>query len=131
MIGLTALTGVPVMCIIIIEGKRPNGSIEAGIDITIKPEGGPSDHDFILKNSGPGCYYPGGIECWYRGKKVPALIQWHVNGSITSQILVEMLQTIDSYKLFPRNDGVKPFLLLDGHGSRLELSFMGPKFCPS
>ena len=54
MIGLTALTGVPVMCVIIIEGKRPNGSIEAGIDITIQPKGDSYDHDFILKNSGPG-----------------------------------------------------------------------------
>ena len=124
MIGLTALTGVPVMCIIILEGKRPNGSIEAGIDITIQPKGAPSDHDFILKNSGPGCYYPGGPECWYRGKKVPALVRWHESGSITSEILVDILKTIDSYELFPRNDGVKPFLLLDGHGSRLELPFL-------
>ncbi len=35
-----------------------------------------------------------------------------------------MLQTIDPYKLYPRNDGVKPFLFLDGYGSRLELPFL-------
>ena len=33
LIGLTALTGEPVICILIIEGKRPNPSIEARIDI--------------------------------------------------------------------------------------------------
>ena len=43
MIGLTALTGDPVMCVIIIEGTRPNGSIEARIDFTIQPKGDPSD----------------------------------------------------------------------------------------
>ena len=32
MIGFTALTGDPVMCVLIFEGKRPNGSIEAGIN---------------------------------------------------------------------------------------------------
>ncbi len=37
------------MCIIIIEGKRLNDSIEAGIDINIQPKGDPTDHDFILK----------------------------------------------------------------------------------
>jgi len=124
MIGLTALTGDPVMCVIIIEGTRPNASIEAGIDITIQPKGDPNDPDFILKNSGKGCYLPGGPECWYKGKKVPALVRWHESGSITSQILVEILKTLDLYNLFPRNDGVKPFLLLDGHGSRLELPFL-------
>ena len=124
MIGLTALTGVPIMCIIIIDGNRPDGSIKAGIDINIQPKVDSTDHDFILKNSGPGYYYPSVPECWYRGRKMPALNQWHESGSITSQIIVEMLQTIDSNKLFPWNDGVKPFLLLDGHGSQLELPFL-------
>ena len=31
---------------------------------------------------------------------------------------------MDRRNLFPRNDGVKPFLLLDGHGSRLEYPFL-------
>ena len=36
-----------------------------------------------------------------------------------------MLKTLDLLELFPRNDpSVKPFILLDGHGSRLELPFL-------
>ena len=35
-----------------------------------------------------------------------------------------MLKTLDFYNLFPCIDGVKPFLLLDGHWSRLELPFL-------
>ena len=91
MIGLTALTGEPVMCILIIEGKLPNGSIEAGIDFTVTPTGSSSDSDFIIKNSGPGKHFPGGPECYFRNKTVPALVRWHESGSITSTILVEAL----------------------------------------
>ena len=35
-----------------------------------------------------------------------------------------MLQTIDSLNLFPREGNMRPFLLLDGHRSRLELPFL-------
>ena len=52
MIGLTNFSGDPVMYLLIIEGKLPNGAIEADIDMPIQPEGATSDHDFILKNSG-------------------------------------------------------------------------------
>ena len=124
MIGLTSFDGEPVMCVLILEGKLPNGSIEAGIDITVHPDGTTTDSDFIIKNCGKGKYFPGGPECVYRGKTVPALVRWHESGSITSNILVEMLQTLDEMDLIPREDNVKPFILLDGHGSRLELPFL-------
>ena len=124
LIGLIAFNGEPVMCILILEGKGPNPSIEAGIDIRISPNGSDSDPDFILKNCGNGKYFPGGPECTFRGKKVPAFVRWHESSSITTDILVQMLQTIDALNLFPRNDGVKPFLLLGGHGSRLQLPFL-------
>ena len=79
------------------------GSIEAGIiDITAQPKGDPSDHDFLLKNSGEECYFPGGPKCWYWGRKVPALVRWHESGSIMSKIIAKMLQTVDSYNLFPQ-----------------------------
>ena len=124
MIGLTAFTGEPVMCILILEGKHPKGNIEAGIDITVTPDGDNTDPNFILHNSGPGKYYPGGPECTFKGKRVPAFIRWHDSASITTEILVDALTTLDSYDLFPRTDTVKPFLMLDGHKSRLELPFL-------
>ena len=58
LIGLTTFSGEPVMCVIIIEGKLPNGSIEAGIDNTVTPKGSIDDDDFIFKNRWNGCYYP-------------------------------------------------------------------------
>jgi len=77
-----------------------------------------------MKNCGNGKYLPGGPECIFRGKKIPAFVRWHESASITSDILVQALQTMDALDLFPRTDGVKPFLLLDGHGSRLQLPFL-------
>ena len=56
---------------------------------------------------------------------MPAFVRWHESGSITSEILVDALITLDLLNLFPRdNQNIKPFLLLDGHGSRLELPFL-------
>ena len=112
------------MCVIIVEGKLPNGAIEAGIDINITPKESIDDPDFIFNNSGNGSYYPGGPECIYRGKKVPALVQWNESASIITHLLVEMLQTIDALNLFPRENNMRPFLLLDGHCIRLELPFL-------
>ena len=110
MIGLTSFSGEPVMCVLIIEGKVPNGAIEAGIDIEVQPEGQPSDEDFIIKNSGKGKYFPGGPECVYRGKTVPALVRWHESACITSEILVDMLKTLDEMNIIPQFKGktVKP-----------------------
>ena len=47
LIGLTALDGNPVICIIIIKGKIPQLDVESGIDVTITPEGEPSDLTFF------------------------------------------------------------------------------------
>jgi hypothetical protein len=35
-----------------------------------------------------------------------------------------MLKYIDDLEVFDRSDGVNPFLLLDGHGSRFEIDFL-------
>ena len=51
MIGFTALTSDPAICVLIFEGKKPNGAIEAGIDITVQPDGTASDPNFIEINS--------------------------------------------------------------------------------
>ena len=74
LIGLTSLNGQPVMCIVIIQGAKENRAVEVGIDISVQPDGNPSDADFFLKNAGPGKYFPGGPVCHFRGKDVPTLI---------------------------------------------------------
>ena len=99
MIGLAVFTGEPVVCILILEGKHPKGNIEAGIDITVTPDGDNTDLKLILHNSGPEKYYPGGPESTFKGKRVPAFICWHERASITTQILVDALATLDSYDI--------------------------------
>ena len=124
LIGLTAFTGEPVICIIIIQGKQPKPHVEAGVDILVSPIGDSNDSDFFEKNYGPGKYMPGGPVCHFNGKQIPAMIRWQESGSITSEILVDALKTLDELKVFNRDDGVSPFLLLDGHSSRLQAPFL-------
>ena len=38
--------------------------------------------------------------------------------------LKDILRTLDELEVFPRVNGLKPFLLVDGHGSRLEIPFL-------
>jgi hypothetical protein len=66
----------------------------------------------------------GGPRCIFRGKNVPCLVQYSAHGGVTPTILTNCLRKIDSLDLFPRVDGKKPFLLLDGHDSRFSLEFL-------
>jgi hypothetical protein len=58
------------------------------------------------------------------GKEAPCIVSNTDSGLISSELLVSFLKKMDELKLLPRMDGLKPFLLLDGHGSRLELPFL-------
>lgn len=124
LIGLISLSGKPVMCVLIIMGKKKNLSVETGINITVVPDGDDNHDAFFFNNTGKGKYFPGPPSCIFRGKEVPALVRWNESGTITSEILVEMLKTLDMMDFFPRSQDKKPFLLLDGHGSRLEMPFL-------
>lgn len=125
MIGLTALDGTPVLCVLILQGVNKDLSIETGIDITVDPKGRPEDGDtYFFQNTGVGNYFPGPPVCQYRGKTIPALIRWNESATITSEILVEMLSTLDVLNVIPRDDNIKPLLLIDGHKSRLEIPFL-------
>ena len=55
---------------------------------------------------------------------MPCLTRWSPNGSITSAILIDILATLDHIKCIDRSSGRKPFLLVDGHGSRFQLDFL-------
>ena len=93
LLGLTSLNGEPVMCIIIFAGIREQAIYETGIDIFCKQEGEVSDKFYFINNSGPGKRFPGGPTCSFRGKEIPCLTRWSPKGSITSQILIDILVT--------------------------------------
>lgn len=125
-IGLTALNGEPVMCIIIIEGKERKIEVEMGLDYSVPWDGSPDDADFILKNTGPGKRFPGGPTCHFRGKDIPCLVRMSESGGINEHILVDIFKTLDHYEVFhdARKQGKTPLVMLDGHDSRFRLPFV-------
>ncbi len=68
--------------------------------------------------------YPQGPVCTFKGIDVPTFCCCTENGSITGELLADMLSVMDKKNLFDRSDGVAPFLLLDGHNSRFDLKFL-------
>ena len=113
----TAGTGEPIMLCIIFNGHELTAEQQLGIDIQCELD--PSD--FTLRNNhGAGKRHPGGPKYMFRSKEVPAFICCSPKGGITSTLLMKMLERMDSLALF---GGPLPFLLLDGHGSRLQLPF--------
>ena len=52
------------------------------------------------------------------------MVRWPAKGSITSQIWADSLDRIDSYKVFSREHGRVPFLLLDEHNLRFDIPFL-------
>jgi hypothetical protein len=132
-LGFTAATGEPLMCAIIISADRlkdheklgfnccsPNwkDGIENWDDDQI---GGLLTEENIR---GFDKIFPCGPTCEFEGKTVPCFVAWTLKGSIMTALLAEMLKKMDDMELFDRSDGIDPFLLLDGHGSRFELPFV-------
>ena len=125
MLGFTAATGEPVMCALIMKGKTIKSDMITGIDIFADVIEKETDEDYIANNSGQGKRFPMGPTCFFLGKEVPCMVANTENGSITSELLTTFFEHMDQLELFPRSDpNIKPFLLLDGHGSHLELPFL-------
>ena len=120
-LGFTAATGIPLMCAIIFAAKELDANWVLGLDPTAEWIG---NDDNLEENAGRGKRYPMGPTCVYNGVTVPSFCCCSENGSITAELLVAMLSTIDGLGVFDRSDGVPPFLLLDGHGSRFDLTFL-------
>jgi hypothetical protein len=81
---------------------------------------------FFRDNYGENKLFPGGPMCEYNGKKVPCMIRYTKGGGISPEILTDILRTIDTLGVFEkeREEGIKPFLLLDGHQSRFSVEFL-------
>ena len=122
-LGVTNLKGNPVMCIVIFEGKERNVFLESGVDpfhplfelYTAEEDHLNSNFSFFEDNYGPGQLFPGGPVCEFKGIKVPTMIRYSKKGSITPEILTNILRTIDGLQLFKvyRDNGATPFLLVD------------------
>ena len=120
-LGFTAATGEPICCAIIFAAKQLDPQWVTGVDPFCEWAG---EEDDMAINMGKGKRYPLGPDCVVGGKTIPTLCCCSENGSITSELLSKMLSHIDSTGAIDRSDGIPPFLLLDGHGSRFEMPFL-------
>jgi hypothetical protein len=120
-LGFTAANGKPLMCAIIFAAKSLKEEWRLGFNPFVEWIG---EEDDVSQNVGEGKAMPEGPECIFEGKRLPCFCCASENGSITGQLLKEMLQAIDATNVFDRTTGLNPFLLLDGHGSRFELDFL-------
>jgi hypothetical protein len=114
-LGFVSGTGEPVMCAIIFKSDQKISEIpiswKTGIDIMVDDV---DDHNKVMA---------GGPNCTYLGKTVPCFYGTSPKASITSTMLAKMLEFIDRLNVFDRSIA-HPFLLLDGHHSRMSLPFL-------
>jgi len=96
--GLTLLSGDPVMCILIIAGKKPSALVELRINNDATMVGKEGDEDFFENNCGKDKLFPGGPTCEVRGKTVPCFIRWNEKGGMTSTIFKEALEQLDFWR---------------------------------
>jgi hypothetical protein len=128
-LGLTLLTGKPIMCVVIVDGKTDNLLVRTGVDmecdtyIPAETDGEDAD-DVFLKNMGKGLLYPCGPTCEYNGKTIPCMVEFNAGGGINANILTNILKTLDQLAIFSRKNGIRPFVLLDGHSTRFDIQFL-------
>jgi hypothetical protein len=124
----TSGTGEPVLCAVILKSEKDIKDIpiswKLGIDIRRDIISGETDYEVLAQNVGNNKAMHGGPRCTFNGKTLPCFVGTSPKASITSQLLVEMLKCLDEARLFDRSTGHMPFLLLDGHQSRMQLPFL-------
>jgi hypothetical protein len=121
-LGFTLADGRPLLCVIIIAGAEVDAKVRMGLQPWCNVEGDLMEN--LEENSnGLEKYFPFGPTCSVNGKDIPCYVTTTENGSITSEILVKVLEHIDSFNVFDRTEAY-PFLLLDGHGSRFAEEFL-------
>ena len=80
-LGLTRFDGHPLMCVILLTGKKRNLMVETGIETSsdipivgdIETDG---EYEFFRNNFGEGKLFPGGPKCVYKGKDVPCFVRF-------------------------------------------------------
>ena len=87
LLGFTALTGEPVLCVIIIAGIQQKLNVESGIDSFVTNTFGnvtDSDSDNFDMNFDPGKFFSGASTYRFLDKDIPCMVRWTPKWSITS-----------------------------------------------
>jgi hypothetical protein len=130
-LGLTGLDGQPIMCVVIIDSKKRDLLVQTGVDtsclrVDTEVQVGDDEFSFLERNIGAGSQYPGGPTCKFRDKEIPCMVEFNPGGGMTATILTNIFRTLDSLEVYKkdREEGCRPFVLLDGHQTRFELEFL-------
>jgi hypothetical protein len=124
MLGFTLATGEPLCCAIIYCSQVED--VDVAVRMGIQPWceiNGEGVTDLEANSNGVEKFYPFGPTCLYNGQKIPCFIGCSENGSNTSSLLTSMLAFIDENAKFDRTEATL-MLLLDGHGSRFESTYL-------
>ena len=134
--GLTTLSGKPLMRFVICKGVKYYTDTETRIDFTINSFGSSDNQQEFIENNleyrktsfkpltGKGKHFPEGPTCMFKVTVVPCFTRWSECDGMTSNILKEIFEIIDHYNLLLRIHDVVPFAMLDVYGSRLKLLFI-------
>ena len=68
-LGLTALNGDAIMCVVIFAGIREQAVVDTGMDVFAQQEGEVSDDDFFINNSGKNKKIQGGLPAYSKARK--------------------------------------------------------------
>jgi hypothetical protein len=130
-LGLTLLSGDPLMCVVLIDGQKEDLLVRTGIDPQCSSfNNNVSDindeYEYFKNNIGIGKQYPGGPSCFYNNTEVPCMVEFVSGGGMTGKILTKIFKTLDTLSIFSkeREEGIRPFVLLDGHSSRFDVEFL-------
>jgi hypothetical protein len=135
-LGFTEEDGWPIMCAIIIAASKlkltdmigPNPLSKDAEDVSSDKMKVLNDEIEAMKDehsNGVDHIFPFGPTCTFNESQVPTFITCSKNGSITSQLLTNMLSKMNDLELFDQRGSVLPFLLCDRHGSRFKDPFLG------
>jgi hypothetical protein len=134
-LGLTLLSGEPLLCVILVDSTKEDLLIRTGVDCST-PENTTTNEssenevqdefDYLINNLGKGKQYPGGSSCVYEGKQIPCMVEFTSGGTMSGQILTKIFRTLDELKIFQesRNKVIRPLVLVDGYGSRFDVEFL-------
>ena len=131
-LAFTDATGIAVLCVVIIAGESLNMVDIMGCDLMA------TDSESVFKYNtededlmrlladdvkGENGVFSGGPTCVVDGKSIPPYVTCSTSGGITPEILTNSLKHLDEYMSFDRSTAT-PTLLLDGHGSRFDETFL-------
>ena len=124
-VGFTAVTGEPVLAVIIIQAKKLEYSEINGLDVTKIQDS--TNHNLtskdVLENIGTVKLYPQGPVCHFCGVRIPAIVTCSEDGGINADILTDCLRYLDKLGIYDRSIAI-PMLICDGHQTRFNLVFM-------